>query len=488
MAISSGRIQFTGLASGLDTDSIVKAMLTTHQARIDAVSQKKVLMEWKKEVWAETNKSINKFQTDFVDKLRFESTFNVSKATSSSAAATVTATGDATQGLHELTISSLAKGAFIAGELDLEDGVDVSSKLGELIGLTSSEELKINGNAISITKDDTLKTLVNKIKAADSSLNVSFDTSNSKLFISTKATGESAKLNIDTTSAVTLERLGFSSIDTKGTNAEYTYNDTVTLTSESNNIQINGLNIALNDTTAVGEKIKIQVSKDTEQVVEFLKGFVDAYNTLIDDLNTKLYADSTSLKPLTDAQKETMTDKQIEEHEASVKKTLLRRDESLRTLVDTIRSNLQSVVKGNTFSSLSKIGITTGEYSEKGKLKLDEDKLKKALQENLDAVKELFTSKGVTNSNGKVSNMGIGTLLDSSLKLLEKSIQNTRSYDSFYNDKLLESDIKTSNNRISDLEKKYSKMEAIYYKKFTALEKAMTQLNSQSSSISSWLQ
>ncbi len=488
MAISTGKVQFTGLASGLDTDAIVKAMLSTQKARIDAVNQKKILLEWKKEIWTETNKAINKFQTDFVDKLRFESTFNVSKATSSSTAATVTASGEAAEGLHELTIEKLAAGVFVAGEMNLEAGVDVSAKLRDLIGLTANEVLKINDKSITITKDDTLQTVVKKIKEADSSLDVSFDTKNNKLFISTKQTGESAKLKIDTAGGGVLDRLGFSNMNTHGTNAEYTYNGTVSLTSESNNIQINGLNINLNDTTAVGEKIKIQISKDTDKVVEFMSKFVEAYNTLIDDLNTKLYTKSTSSKPLADAEKEKMTDKQIEDYEANIKKTLLRRDESLRTLVGTMRSDLQSVVKGNAFGSLSKIGITTGYYSEKGKLTLDKDELKKALEENINGVMELFTSKGTTNVSGKVSNRGIGTILDSSFKALEKSIKDTRSYDSFYNDKLLQDNIKTSKERIYDLEKKYSKMEAIYYKKFTALEKAMTQMNTQGASISSWLQ
>ena len=54
-------IQFTGLASGLDTDSIVKAMLTTHQSRIDAQKDKKTLLEWKKEAWKPVNEKINTF-------------------------------------------------------------------------------------------------------------------------------------------------------------------------------------------------------------------------------------------------------------------------------------------------------------------------------------------------------------------------------------------------------------------------------------------
>lgn len=487
MAISTGRIQFTGLSSGLDTDAIVKAMLSTQQSRIDNENQKKILLEWKKEIWTETNKAINKFQTDFVDKLRLESTFNASKVTSSSTAATITASGDAAEGLHELTVEKLAKGAFVAGELNLAVGVDVTSKLGDLINLTSDEVLEINDQSITITKNDTLETVVKKIKAADNSLNVNFDTKNNKLFISTKTTGESAKLEINTSNGETLERLGFSNMNEKGKNAEYKYG-TVELTSESNNIQINGLNITLNDTTALGETIKIQVSKDTDKVLEFMSSFVDAYNTLIDDLNTKLYADSTSLKPLTDAQKETMTDKQIEDYEANIKKTLLRRDENMRTLVDTMRSDLQSVVKENVFGSLSKIGITTGYYSDKGKLILDKDKLKKALEEDVNGVIELFTSKGVTDVDGKVSNRGLGTILDNSFKALEKSIKDTRSYDSFYNDKIIENNIKTSKQRIFDLEEKYSKMESLYYKKFTALEKTMSQLNTQGASISSWLQ
>lgn len=499
-------IQFSGLASGLDTDSIVQAMLTTQQNRIDSANQAKTKLEWKKDQWASVNSSINKFYSNYVDKLRLQSTFEKYSVAISSYAVSVKNTGSLPMGTHKVEVTKLASEINKSG--DISSDLSSKSKSFKELGLLSDNEsttMIINDKEIEVTASDSLSTLEKKISAADKSLNINFDVGNKKLFISSKETGTKAKLNIDTSSDTTglFEKIGLSGkngvcgetgkINEVGTGAEYTYNG-VALTSETNDVEINGLKLSLNEKTT--EPVIIEVESDPDSVVDFMKEFISAYNELIKDLNDKYSATRVTLDPLTDTQRESMTDKEIEEYEQDIKDSLLRRDSSLKTVIDTLRTSMQNVVKGNPYGSLSAIGITTGDYSEGGKLYLDEEKFRAALEENPEAVKELFTGSGeksTTITDGKTvttteeKTKGIATRLNTSFLALKKRIDGLKAYDSYYNDKLTTDQITSYTEKIEKLQDKYDTLQKLYYKKFTAMETALSKLNSQSSSFTSML-
>jgi flagellar hook-associated protein 2 len=73
------------------------------------------------------------------------------------------------------------------------------------------------------------------------------------------------------------------------------------------------------------------------------------------------------------------------------------------------------------------------------------------------------------------------------MQALFKSVTGIKSYKSYYNDKVTKDKITSMTSKISDLQDKYDAMEEIYYAKFTAMEKALATLNSQSSSFLSML-
>lgn len=511
------RIQFTGLASGLDTDSIVKAMLTTQQSKIDKANQDKTLLQWKKEAWSSVNDKINSFYSNYVNKLRLESTFESYSATTSSMAVSVNSKGSMPVGIHKIEVTQLASELSKSG--DIADEVTSKTKTFQEMNLLGKDEVvtfNVNDKEIEISANDTLTSLENKIKEADESLNVNFDVKNKKLFISSKETGKKANVNIDATGDTTglLEKIGISGsngvtgptniINETGNGAKYKYNG-IELEADTNDIEVNGLSLTLKEVTTIKNPdgtessypVIIEVKNDPDKIIDFMSEFIDEYNKLLDDLNKMYSASSTKSEPLTDAEKEAMTDKQIEQYEQNIKDSLLRRDSGLKTVIDTLRNTMQGVVKGNTFGSLSAIGITTGEYSEKGKLHLDKDKLRAALEKDQNAVKELFVGTGkkdVVDEDGKTiqqvdtKSMGLATRLNTSFQDLAKRVEGVKSYQSYYNDKIEENKIRTVTERISELQEKYTKMEKIYYKKFTAMEKNLAMLNSQTSNISSWFQ
>ena len=497
-------IQFTGLSSGLDTDSIVQAMLTTQQNKIDKVTNEQTKLEWKKEVWSDVNKKINDFYSNYVDKLRRQGTFESYTVSTNSFAIGIKNEGSLPVGKHTIEVTKLATEIHKTGSIDAK--VTSKTETFESLGLLTSGQtatMSINGKNIEVSATDTVSSLENKIKAADESLNVNFDIKNKKLFISSKESGINAKINMSTItkdedgndvvdSTGLFTALGFVGadsicgssgvVDETGTGAIYKYNG-VELTAESNEVEINGLKITLYEEN-VGNPATIVVESDPDKVVDFVKEFVDAYNTLISDLNKMYDASNTSLNPLTDSEKESMSDKEIEEHEQTIKDSLLRRDSSLRTVIDTLRGTMQEIVSNNKYGSLASVGITTGSYTEKGKLYLHEDTLRAALEENPTAVRDLFAGSGDGTSE---KTQGIATRLNSAFSTLKKRVEGLKSYDSYYNDRILTDQISNYKDKITTLQDRYKRMEEMYYKKFTAMETALATLNSQSSSFLSML-
>ncbi len=260
--------------------------------------------------------------------------------------------------------------------------------------------------------------------------------------------------------------------------------DGATMTGSGNTVSVNGLTIdVIAETT---EPVTISVTKDTDSIYNTVKEALTEYNKLLDEMNELYYADSArTYKPLTDEQKESMSEKEIENWENKIKSALLRNDSSLGSLLSAMRTSLQSSVtteSGNTYS-LASFGISTGIYTERGKLHIYgdsddntfatyDDRLKKALAENPDDVMEALS--GIFgNLYNTMSDKCAKTTLSSAL--------------TFYNDKQYKKDLTAYEKQLSTMEEKIAKLEERYYKQFTAMEKAMATLQSQTASLSNML-
>lgn len=474
-------IQMTGIASGLDTDSIVKAMLATDEAKITSVQNKKTELEWKKDKWKEVNDRINKFQSDYVDKLRFESTFEKYSIKSSNSNISVKSAGSLPEGTHKIQILSQPTGPQAIGNGmsafdSLEEGKSISKNTSfkDYNMLSDSVTFQVNGKDVTIDPEDTLSSLERKIREADSSLNVNFDTKNKKLFISSKETGKDTKIEISGVgNNAFLNGLGLSDVSSKGSAGLIKYNG-IEVEVNDYPIEINGLKLEITGKVDPNEEITITVGNDTDAVVNFMEEFVNEYNSIMDELNSLYSAKKITTGPLSESDKAAMTDKQVDEYEKMVKDSLLSGDKELKAVIDTLRSSVQGTFAnaGSKYNSLSSIGITTGNYSEKGKLHLDKDKLKAALNDDANAVKDLFTSK-----------TGIGSKLNNSMNNLSKRVEGMKSYKSFYNDKLTDKEVKSLNEKTQTLQKKYTARQTKLYRKFALMEKQMSMLNTQSSSL-----
>ncbi len=296
-----------------------------------------------------------------------------------------------------------------------------------------------------------------------------------------------------------LKRLGIGSITKDGTgsytsdfgvnvvnaqDSEIEYNGAI-LEASSNAITVNGITFELHSVTEGSETVSLTVSNDIDAVYDMIRNFVKGYNELLQEMNTLYNATSSKgYDPLTDDEKESMTDDQIEKWEQKIKDSLLRRDDKLSGVLSSMRSNMAGSISVNGKSlSLSSFGIVTGDYTEKGLLHIagdsedalyagSTDKLKKALTENPDEVMQVL-SKLADNLYQDISDKMRSTSLSSALTI--------------YNDKEMNQLETRYKKDLTTLEKKLKEMENRYYKQFSAMETAMSKLNSQSSQLSSML-
>lgn len=268
--------------------------------------------------------------------------------------------------------------------------------------------------------------------------------------------------------------------------SKVTYNG-AELTGSSNTIIVNGLTINLKGTTTPGETISLTVSNNTQANYDMVKNFIKSYNEILKEMNTLYYADSArGYDPLSDDEKDAMSDSQIEKWETKIKDSVLRRDTALGSVITSMKQAMMSAVNVNGKNySLSSYGIQTStDYTEKGLLHIygdkddsvyasETDKLMKAFEENPDTVIEVMSS---------ISKKVYDTMYDKM-----KSIPNVRSMYTFYNDKQIDKEQTEYKKRISVLESKLSNMENKYYKQFSAMETALAKLQSQSNALASML-
>ncbi len=213
-------IRLSGMTSGLDTDALVKELVSAYSLKKDKVYKAQVKHQWTMDAWKETNSKVYSFYTNSLSSMRYSSAYNLKKAVSSnSLVAEVSASSGAVTGTQTLSVSSLASSGYLTGgKVQTEAGGKVTSatKVSEL-GISAST-IKINNTRIDITEDTTMASLVAKLKSAGVAAN--FDENNQRLFISATASGADGDFSItaaDTEGINALKKLGlFTTIDSNG--------------------------------------------------------------------------------------------------------------------------------------------------------------------------------------------------------------------------------------------------------------------------------
>ncbi len=481
-------IRLSGLASNMDTESIVAQLMSAQRMKKTKVENKRTELEWKQEKWKALNSKMYSFYNNTVSKMKLQTSYLTKSVKSSDETkVTATATPAAAEGTYTLKVNSLASAQFVTGA-QLGSTVTGKTTLGDLwMPAGTTNKIKITNGSNTQTLEIKAETTVNDVVKAfqDAGVNASFDATQKRFFISSKSSGAASAFSITTEGSVDLTKLGLGSSakTVPAADASFELNGTP-MTSATNTVAANGINFNMINATGAGS-VTLNVSNDTQAVYDMIKNFIKGYNDVLSSMNDAYYADpAKGYEPLSDAQKEAMTDDQIEKWESKIKDSLLRRDDTANSLIGSLRNILSRPVTVDSKAQyLSTFGIVTTDYTEKGLLHINGDKddtsvadkdndLMKALQEDPDKVMTVFT---------KLASDLYSDLTD---KMKSTSM---RSALSFYNDKDMKKQLTDYNGELTTMESKLEDMESRYYKQFSAMEKAMSQMNSKSNYLSSML-
>ena len=257
----------------------------------------------------------------------------------------------------------------------------------------------------------------------------------------------------------------------------------------SNSFSINGLNITAQVVTGDGDAnaISITTATDTQGIYDKIKDFLSQYNSLINEITSLYNADSAKgYEPLTDDEKDAMSDTEVEKWEQKIKDSLLRRDDNLESLMSAMTSAMSGAVEVNGKKMyLSNFGIKTLGYlnapaNQQNAYHIDGDEDDANSSGNAD---KLMTA--ITNDPDTVINFMQG-LASNLYNSVHKKMQTSSlsSIYTVYNDKEMASEYSDYTDLIKKWEEKLQDKEDYYYKKFSSMETALSKLNSQTSSLS----
>ncbi len=521
--MGSDLIRMTGMISGMDTESIIKAYTSKTESRLQKARNSKTLNTWTQDAWKDMNSKIYNFYSKTLSTSRFSSAYKKMKTTTSNSALSVTAGENAVVGAQTAQIKSAATAAYMTGSkvktTDGEDlkGSDVLSKLG-IDGETTLTLKKGDGSTtdITISGETTMNDFVKSLK--DAGLNANFDEANQRLFISAKSTGsdndfefvqhkpvnssnramnnvmaglgllqeKDAQAYVDYYNSVngsnkTAADFGWGNTATKidGSNAKLVLNG-AEFESQTNTFKINGSTYTINHVPSdPNENISVNTDTDYDGVYDVVKNILKEFNSLMKDMSTAFNADSAKgYDPLTDEQKDAMSDKEVEEWEKKIKDSLLRNDDNLSGVLQALQEATSGGIDvGGTKMYLSDFGISTQDYfsaekNERYALHIDGDADDEVSAGNTDKLKAMIASdpEKVTSFfqqlAGKMYDNLYSKMGSSSLSSIYK----------VYNDKQLKEESTSWDAKILEMEDKITAIEDKWYSRFAKMESKLAKM------------
>lgn len=412
----------------------------------------------------------------------------------------------------QLASDNLAKLGFTDGAKTITES---GSSLQELFGIKlsgvqpdGSFSVNINGTDIKLNSNENITQTLNRINTANVGASASYNNLTDQITFTATQGGAAGSIVLDDKGTGLFDNLlGSSGSRTiaAGKDAIVAI-DGVKVTRDSNSFSINGLNVAINGTvdgSGPPQTSNITLTNNVSNTVTLISKFVDAYNKVITDANNLIsQKPDPNYKPLTDAQKSTMTADAITKWNTQAQQGVIFSDPNISSILTKMRQMLDSPVtttSGKTMY-LSDIGITTGNYLESGQLHVDTIKLTNALQKSPDDIMQLFTktssvpySSTGSNQTQRLNDEGFsyrlqdivanatgfnGTLLQLAGMPNDSTTQTTNA---LY---LQLNQISTS---IKNLQTQYTSDQKKYYNQFIALETYMSKMNSQSSQLQGML-
>ncbi|ABZ76007.1 flagellar hook-associated 2 domain protein [Shewanella halifaxensis HAW-EB4] len=436
----------TGIGSGLDINTIVKVLVDAEKIPKEAIFDKtEQTIESKVSAIGTLKSQLSTFQ-DALEKLSDPAALNIRKvSTGDSSYFTAAADKNAQSGSYQIQVEQLAAFHKVAGV----NVADATAAVGQ-----GKLELSVNGKAFSVDVEagDSLETIAKKVNdSADNSgvtATIIKSDDGSRLVFSSDESGTDSQVSVvatDTVGSGINDMFGTGNLtELQAAQNAVIYIDGQKVTSQSNDVEnaIAGVTLSLTDAD-VNKTSTLKIEQDNAAVKENVKGFVDAYNTLVESISNLSKYDT-------------------EKEEAAA----LQGDSMIRSIESQMRNMISNRVDvdGETIA-LYDIGIETDRY---GKMSINDEKLDKVLAEDMGAVEGLFSTP----------DSGIATSLDN---LVEGYVKAGGLIDS--RDNALTNDKQRLDDQREAFSLKMEMLQARLFKQFNAMDLIVGQLNQQSAGL-----
>jgi len=481
MAVSSvntSSVSLTGLFSKLDTDTLISALMASDKTNYTTLENRKNDYGKIQSLFRTLNTKVSALRTAASDLLYMSNLTKTAATSSDTKVLNVSSSAGAAKGTYQVVVNNLAQNHIIRTK-----AFDISNNSTNLKSqIDSNATITIDNVTINVgqlaadaaTDKDFLKSLKNAINAGSANLSASImQTSDDEvsLVLSSKNTGAGNSIKEgsgaygitgDSDALQALELVVDSGTgkfmhnvqDAK--DANFTVNG-VAVTSSSNTVAsvIENVSFSL---VAPGTTT-VSVDTDTEAVTGLVSAFVDAYNAVIDAVNSaKSFTDSNYRTPLS-------------------------ADSTLNSLLSSLGNwvNLQAGTKADGKSDLSlkylfQIGLevdkgATSASEMTGKMSFDKNKFIEALKKDPDAVYKLLANDEADTSKGiaRVFSDNLFIWSSASNGILKTKIEGYDSEISFITDQM------------EQMQVRLDVKEAALKQKFAQMETALSTLQSQQS-------
>ncbi|QMR47362.1 flagellar filament capping protein FliD [Citrobacter freundii] len=373
-----------GVGSNLPLDTLLTNLTIAEKKRLNPITQQQSDNTSRLTAYGTLKSALEKFQTANTA-LNKPELFRSTTVTSSTEDLKVSTEAGAAPGIYTISVTQLAQAQSLSTS-------NVSSSKDALGNGSATRTIKIEQPGrkepleIKLSQEKTTLDDISKaINDTDSGISASIVKVNEKEFrlVLTAAEGTDSKMTISVDGDSKLNDLlaydsktgtGKMSELVEAQNAQLTMNG-IPIERQSNKVTDAPQGVTLELTKKVTDA-RVTVTKSNEKSTEAIKGWVDAYNSLLDTFNTL-----TKYKAV---------DPGAEEQDKS--NGALLGDSVVRTIQTGIRAQFANGASEGAFKTLNEIGIKQDGAT--GKLKIDDDKLKKALNENTASVRELLVGDG----------------------------------------------------------------------------------------------
>lgn len=400
--------------------------------------------------------------------------------------------------------------------LGIESGVTSemfrSKSIRELFGAQAGAfDFEIGGKSVELNGEMTLNEMMNTINRSDLGVRMSYSLVGDRITLESTQEGSANNMTIaGETKDLLVGMMGnltegqFNGTEGNprnrvlGQDASLTI-DGVEIIQSQNTFTLDGITYNLRAKST--EAIHVNVDVNVDEMVDQIKGFIDEYNKILDTLSSprseRRYYD---FQPLTDEERRELSEEEVEKWDAKAKSGLLRNASELETMTRRMRNAMIEPIDG-VGVTMASIGISSSNFRDQGRLTVDEDKLRKALENDFDEVVKLFSQSSEhsygdsTNASERYQNSGIAHRLDDIFRDYTRTTRGQSGnkgilveragieMDTSFTQNLLSRQLQQFDQRIDRLEDFLAQRENYYYTMFAKMEAALAEMHAQSASL-----